>query len=247
MAAEYSLWATPYINDVLLHFLSDKLDIEQLKGKSRQEIIDYVVKNFKLHSEGNKYQKLDIIINSVKDLIKSQRGRINYLDIGCGSGAKTRYIGRALKASIFGADISQWGSYSPDRAPAFEYRIIQTKPYNIPYAAGYFDVISIILTLHHCEDEAAVLREIKRLLKPDGYVIIVEHDVENKNQEEMLHLQHDLYTNCFNEPPIVPGNYRSMAAYEEFLQNNGFKIIRKDKYPRAMSYDFQYYIIAQPK
>jgi len=49
----------------------------------------------------------------------------------------------------------------------------------LPFADGYFCCVIMVDALHHVVDQAATIRELWRVLKPGGRIIIEEPDIRN--------------------------------------------------------------------
>lgn len=116
-----------------------------------------------------------------------------YLDIGCGNGAKTLKIGKQFDIehhNIFGADIAQWGPYKEHTHPFHYSEIIDGR---LQHADNSMDIVSCILMLHHVRDLNQLLSEIERVLKPNGLLLIVEHNNLTDYDNMTLETLHMLY------------------------------------------------------
>jgi len=99
------------------------------------------------------------------------------LDAGCGTG----YAGRELRraGTVVGLDICRevlgksaaGGSETPGNEP---YPVLNCVALieDAPFPGGTFDLVVALDLLEHIEDDAAALREICRVMKPGGYVLI---------------------------------------------------------------------------
>ncbi len=58
------------------------------------------------------------------------------------------------------------------------------------------DVVIIMVMLHHINDEtiAKVIENVKRLLKPNGILIIKEHHCNSLETKHLINWEHHLYT-----------------------------------------------------
>jgi SAM-dependent methyltransferase len=91
----------------------------------------------------------------VKAVLPHVRGRL--LDIGCGSNKLVKQYANGI-----GVDVYPWpgaDSIVPNSA-------------SLEYESQSFDTVTIIAALNHIPNREAVLRECRRLLKPDGRVVI---------------------------------------------------------------------------
>lgn len=105
----------------------------------------------------------------------------DYLDIGCADGSITAAIGESLglgKDHIFGCDVR-------DLPPEDEMmKRFQFKHYDgvtLPYCDGSFDVITVFMVLHHIPEIEPFLKEIVRVLRRNGVLIIREHNCTPEN------------------------------------------------------------------
>jgi ubiquinone/menaquinone biosynthesis C-methylase UbiE len=102
------------------------------------------------------------------------------LDVGCGTGYATLYAAALLpQGKACGIDISQ---SMLDRAAAkipleakerVEFR--QAGAENIPYPSGEFDYVLCTNSFHHYDQPMRALREMHRVLRPGGSLVIFEN------------------------------------------------------------------------
>lgn len=101
------------------------------------------------------------------------------LDFGCGSGYGTAYIADHC-SEIVGIDISQAAiSYANSNYNASNLFFqciapVQEKP--LPFLDAEFDMVISFQVIEHIRDTQSYLGEIRRVLKPNGIVIIVTPD-----------------------------------------------------------------------
>jgi len=84
------------------------------------------------------------------------RGRL--LDLGCG----TNELVAKYKKNSMGIDVYQWGKVD----------LIVKDSAKLPFKDEDFDTITIIAALNHIPNRPEVLREVYRVLKPNGRFII---------------------------------------------------------------------------
>jgi SAM-dependent methyltransferase len=106
------------------------------------------------------------------------------LDLGCGPGVFTCLLAQRFgSATVLAVDGS---AEMLDRATARVRRLaleqrVQTRLLELPAGLDSLDQADVIwasMVLHHVGDEAAALRQVRRLLNPGGLLAVVEHGGE---------------------------------------------------------------------
>lgn len=111
---------------------------------------------------------------NVGKLIESTGG--NILDIGCADGTFTKVILNRSKASlVVGIDtLSSSVSYARKRFAKnkkLKFRVAEAE--NLPFGKDKFDSVFALEILEHVFKPEKVLAEIKRVLKRDGYLVVL--------------------------------------------------------------------------
>jgi SAM-dependent methyltransferase len=92
------------------------------------------------------------------------------LDLGCSAGYATAQLRRKGYQAV-GVDNSPWCiAWAKRIYPAGEYLLCSAE--ELPLADASFDGILCLDVLEHVTDETAVMREIRRILKPGGTLVI---------------------------------------------------------------------------
>jgi len=99
------------------------------------------------------------------------RGKV--LDVGCGAGSVAKAVKRARPdLEVFGCDVSRSALAVAEASPdGVVFRAAQAE--KLPFADGELDFVWIFDVLEHVDDPALVLREVARVLRPDGTFHIV--------------------------------------------------------------------------
>lgn len=127
------------------------------------------------------------------DLLK-EVGAGKVLDVACGQGGFTGILKDSLHdyTQIIGVDLSpetlaQARENLPDHSIHFEQH--DAAALNLPDAE--FDLVGCAFSLHHLPDPQRALDEIRRVLKPGGYLLIVEMYRDNltdtQQTESLVH------------------------------------------------------------
>ncbi|UJR33158.1 hypothetical protein I4U23_020615 [Adineta vaga] len=120
-----------------------------------------------------------------KDLIT------NYFDLGCGNGLITARIGNYFNLSpenIFGGDV--FNSHNPE----ITFVSIDQNQSLIDLPDQSVNLITCLVTLHHVPNIEKILEELARIIQPNGYLIIREHDckLERSLLTKYLHFIHGI-------------------------------------------------------
>jgi ubiquinone/menaquinone biosynthesis C-methylase UbiE len=218
-----------------LNFNNTLYLIEKLKKKNYSDtyIISKIKKIYYFHQDTITHcNKINIFIKYIKKYINIPSFKINstvYLDIGCGDGVKTLKIANALninKEQINGTDIDHWGPYQEDKKLLpFKFKYILNDG-KLDYENDSIDIITCILTLHHIENFDFIVSEIYRVLKPNGYFILVEHDNYTNVDQLILEIQHNLYSYIYDNYE----DFISNPTFNNFLNNKEFEYILTQKF-----------------
>lgn len=160
-----------------------------------------------------------IILNLLKKYIKSKKNII--LDAGCGTGAEINYLKKF--GTVYGLDLS---STAVQFCKKRGIKNIKTGDIsNMPYKENYFDLVFLMDVLEHTSNNLAVLKEIHRVLKPDGILVMTipalpfiyskhdraqghfkrysKGDVQNITKKAHFKELKVSYFNLFLSPPII--------------------------------------------
>src|SRR5687768_2302408 len=114
------------------------------------------------------------------------------LDVGCGTGANLKML--AAYGRIEGVDISEQAvDFCRERGlDSVKLGAIE----ELPYESGSFDLVTALDVVEHLDDDVAGLREVRRVLRPDGRVLVfvpafmflwgVQDDVSNHRRRYTL-------------------------------------------------------------
>jgi ubiquinone/menaquinone biosynthesis C-methylase UbiE len=114
-------------------------------------------------------ERLDALVRS----LLSETSRV--LDLGCGRGGVVE---------LFWRDVKLAAGLDPDIPSLAEHRaagmpVIRGRGENIPFADESFDLIVCLWVLEHLERPEAVLREVRRVLKPTGHFVFLTPNLRN--------------------------------------------------------------------
>ncbi len=119
--------------------------------------------------------KADCLLENLQKLYGRTR-TLRVLDVGCGIGKTDGFLFPDI-GKLSGVDVS---AASIDRArrenPQVHYEVYDGR--SLPFEAASFDAAFLICVLHHVapEERVALLREVRRTVRPGGAVFIFEHN-----------------------------------------------------------------------
>jgi SAM-dependent methyltransferase len=102
--------------------------------------------------------------------------KTDLLDIGCGTGAASRYVATNAELTVTAIDVDpDQIALARERAKGIQgIRFIEADATKMPFRAGEFDVVLSFMALHHIPNWRDALGEIQRVLRPDGYLVLVD-------------------------------------------------------------------------
>jgi ubiquinone/menaquinone biosynthesis C-methylase UbiE len=150
----------------------------------------------------------------------------NYLilDIGCGGGGNINYFAEVITdGKVYGIDYSETAIYISTKINEkyIEKGIVeisQGSVYSLPFKANYFNLVSAFEAYYFWPDLIRALKEINRVLKPKGYLILVNEGYICNNEKKRK--KAEKWSKLGNFPLHTPKEYR------EFLEKSGFSNIK---------------------
>lgn len=100
-------------------------------------------------------------------LAERHAGGGSLLDIGCGLGNLREYVAPNIDRYV-GADVVRYPAFPSDA----EFHTIDLDTGRIPLADGSIDIVAAVETIEHLENPRAFAREITRLCRPGGLMLI---------------------------------------------------------------------------
>ena len=105
------------------------------------------------------------------------------LDLGCGSGAFTPFIARAVgeQGKVYAVDIQPAMLKQLERKldkvenqDISNIELKQASAYDLPFEDESIDLVYLVTVLQEIPDRGKALREIRRVLRPDGILAVTE-------------------------------------------------------------------------
>lgn len=115
--------------------------------------------------------RLEIVLQQLSQ-IQFSNDKIKILDIGCGDGVFTSEMGKVLRTSqLYGVDISKQ-AIKQAQLTGIDAKVIDLDKKMLPYKLGTFDLIFCGSMLEIVDNPDHLIKEMRRLVKSDGYVIV---------------------------------------------------------------------------
>ena len=112
-----------------------------------------------------------VVLGKLRQMSAWTGGRL--LDIGCGDGTFTVRLGEQFR-EVFGIDVQEnyIETFKQRAASEPKFKVSSMSAAAMEFPADFFDTIVTIETLEHVDDLAGAAREIHRVLRPGGELII---------------------------------------------------------------------------
>jgi ubiquinone/menaquinone biosynthesis C-methylase UbiE len=132
-----------------------------------------------------------------------------FADLGGGTGDLGTGVARTLDARVIIVDPTPQMLRRVDAHPLVSVQLAPAE--KLPFPAGYFDAVLCCDAFHHLPDQDTAAKEIARVLRPGGGLLILDAEPTGRNRhwavlERMLG---------------EPAGFRTMASMEKFLGGYG--------------------------
>lgn len=117
-------------------------------------------------------------INLTRELLgyTNLDGKEDLLEVGCGGGLVARYIAKNYGSNVVGIDVDpeQIKIAGKDIRGIPNIRFLKADVTSLPFEDNSFDIVLSFGVLHHVYNWIDALREIKRVLRANGYFVYAD-------------------------------------------------------------------------
>jgi SAM-dependent methyltransferase len=135
------------------------------------------------------------------------------LDVGCGSGYIAHHLSAMLGTRVIGIDLGQTTEAPIDYRPFDGTRF--------PVEAQSLDAVLFCYVLHHAQDLETLLREVRRVLRPDGQVAVYE-DIPERWWDRIVCGVH----NRKWRSRTGPCTFQTEASWRQRFESAGFEVVK---------------------
>ena len=129
------------------------------------------------------------------------RGRV--LEIGFGTGLNLAHYGGAVRELVGLEPSIGMQARAPERIASapFPVQVVTGTAEELPFADATFDTVASVLTLCSVQQPGRALAELRRVLRPDGLLLVMEHGLADdpgvaRWQQRLDGLQARLFCGC---------------------------------------------------
>lgn len=143
-----------------------------------------------------------------------------FLDVACGGGELSLKIAER-GCEVHGIDLSEYAIKSAKRLAEREKIACEFEAggaEDLPYPDRYFDKVVCSSSLEHFKDDTKALKEIHRVLKPNGSVVLTTDSFTYPISNELKEVHRKI---------VYVENYYTQETLEERFKISGFKMRRR--------------------
>ena len=157
------------------------------------------------------------------------------LDAGCGVGGSSIYLSKQFNCNVCGITLSKKQVADAEKA-AKQHGVSDLVNFsvadfhNTPFENNSFDVVWFVESFCHSDNPNKLLREMHRILKPNGRIIIADAFLSKKNYTEK---NKSLLKTWLNNWAV--SSIQNLETVSETLSDSGFQNIKTSNYSKQIS------------
>jgi ubiquinone/menaquinone biosynthesis C-methylase UbiE len=172
-------------------------------------------------------KRADARAERVRMLVPDGFSPARFLDIGCGDGLVTNRL-----AALFDLAAGQMSGIDlapPGQQGRFRFIGYDTEG-KIPAADGSFDFMTVLMVLHHVRKPEDMLRDLSRVLSPQGYLLVRDHDTQSPEDFAFFAVMDEIFYTVFDPVPALARdfNYRSKEEWQDSFAAAGLELVKRD-------------------
>ncbi len=166
------------------------------------------------------------------------------LDIGCFDGFFTGLVGEKTGAELYGVELSETAA-AKARKRGIKVEVANIDGTRLPFKSEFFDAVFCSEVIEHIFETENLLKEIKRVLKPDGYLVMTVPNTGAWYNRLFLMFGYlpthvEASSNTYTGNPFMTegaGHIRAFTkrALLELLKLTGFKVRKTRGFPLVMT------------
>lgn len=179
-----------------------------------------------LASTREKLRKGNYKLKHIRNLLPFNTKK--YLDFGGSDGSNAAMIGYELglkKSDIWVIDQEEWigVKINPRKDVTFK-----NTDYLKKIKDNTFDLITCFHVLHHIPNIEETVKELKRIIKPGGTILISEHDCHDDEFAKLLDIEHEIFDIVINKS-VTYDEFIKMYYGKYWPKEKWFKLFKKPK------------------
>jgi ubiquinone/menaquinone biosynthesis C-methylase UbiE len=166
----------------------------------------------------------------------SQKKIYKILDVGTGAGQFLNVLKETFPESdIFGVDPNQESlTEAKINFPEIGFSVMAAE--KLSFENDIFDVVSISMALHHLQDVKNALKELKRVVKPGGWIIVNELFSDNLNSAQEVH-------NMFHHFRSTIDRLQGICHNETFRKDEIIQYVKQSGFSVELFFEYKKDII----
>ena len=156
-----------------------------------KRIFETLKETEKTQKDGNSYK-----VKQLLNIISEPRSIQSFFDFGCGDGNLSRELKSQLgeDAILVTADIydHQFNHNSEQR-----HILLKSDQYKVDCEDNQFELVTALLVLHHNLKPEKWIKELARITKQNGQIIIYEHNFDEHDTNQESKIFFEMYLNLY--------------------------------------------------
>lgn len=181
------------------------------------------IANLKVYKKLSHYRSY-ILARHLAHLLPDSPTPIHVLDFGCGNMYTAEELLKLRPGlHITGLDVVRDQNLTDETLANKQLEFVAYATRELPFDDASFDYVLALNTMHHTPDPEYYLSELKRVIKKEGAILMVEEMYHNQ-VDKVIIAAHDWVLNKLKKDIPVPLNFRSNKQYLKEFKEQGLAI-----------------------